>query len=58
MSQDPLVLLQRRWNTLVSAIQELAETMPPVVQEIAKLREENADLKKLLEDKKAQEVKT
>lgn len=60
MSQeyDPLITpLQRRWNILVSAFQEIAETMPLLVGEIQRLRQRNKDLEKLLEDKKGGEVK-
>lgn len=50
---DPILTpLQRRWNIMMSGIQEVTETMPLVVNELMRLRQENADLKKLLEDKK------
>lgn len=56
MSYDPILIpLQRKWNILASGFQELYEFLPIITQELQRLRQENADLKKLLEDKKAQE---
>ena len=56
--QDPLIdLLQRRWAMLVSAMQEVALTLPLITQELQNLRQENTQLKKTIEVKEA-EIKT
>lgn len=62
-SDPTLALLTRKWNILISGVQELSEYLPIIVQELeslraenTKLRQDNTDLKKLFEDKK-QEVK-
>lgn len=59
---DPLLVpLQRKWNIMTSGLQEVAEFLTILTSEIQRLRMENeklvkdnADLKKLFEDKKAQ----
>lgn len=56
---DPIITpLSRKWNILTSCAQEVADFLPIIVAEIQRLRQENADLKKLLEDKKHGEEKT